>query len=194
MSWTGESKPFIRNIFTLNTCSNIAGSQVIPFKEESKLLLEWSRFLQRVDPDMIIGYNISGFDLPYLMDRAKHLKLIDFPYLGRLNSKPSFHHSFLSNNDHVIVKTQTKDTHFSSKAYGQRDSKETPMEGRLQLDLLQFMQREYKLRSYTLNSVCAQFLGEQKEEVHHSVITELQNGTPESRRRLAVYCLKVGIP
>ena len=40
-------------------------------------------------------------------------------------------------------------------------------------------------------SVCAQFLGEQKEDVHHSVITELQNGTPESRRRLAVYCLKV---
>lgn len=88
-------------------------------------------------------------------------------------------------------KTQTKDTHFSSKAYGQRDSKETELEGRLQLDVLQFMQREHKLRSYTLNSVCAQFLGEQKEDVHHSVITELQNGTPESRRRLAVYCLKV---
>lgn len=84
-----------------------------------------------------------------------------------------------------------KDTHFSSKAFGQRDSKETSLEGRLQLDVLQFMQREYKLRSYTLNSVCAQFLGEQKEDVHHSVITELQNGTPESRRRLAVYCLKV---
>lgn len=65
------------------------------------------------------------------------------------------------------------------------------MDGRLQLDLLQYMQREHKLRSYTLNSVCAQFLGEQKEDVHHSVITELQNGTPESRRRLAVYCLKV---
>jgi DNA polymerase elongation subunit (family B) len=74
----------------------------------------------------------------------------------------------------------------------QRDSKETPLDGRLQLDVLQFMQREHKLRSYTLNSVCAQFLGEQKEDVHHSVITELQNGTPESRRRLAVYCLKVG--
>ena len=39
---------------------------------------------------MIIGYNISGFDLPYLMDRAKHLKLVDFPYLGRLNSAFSF--------------------------------------------------------------------------------------------------------
>jgi hypothetical protein len=89
------------------------------------------------------------------------------------------------------VKTETKNTHFSSKAYGQRDSKDTPLDGRLQLDLLQFMQREHKLRSYSLNSVCAQFLGEQKEDVHHSVITELQNGTAESRRRLAVYCLKV---
>lgn len=65
------------------------------------------------------------------------------------------------------------------------------MDGRLQLDVLQYVQREYKLRSYTLNAVCAHFLGEQKEDVHHSVITDLQNGTPESRRRLAVYCLKV---
>lgn len=89
------------------------------------------------------------------------------------------------------AKTNVKDTHFSSKAFGQRDSKETELDGRLQLDVLQFMQREHKLRSYTLNAVCAQFLGEQKEDVHHSVITELQNGTPESRRRLAVYCLKV---
>lgn len=85
----------------------------------------------------------------------------------------------------------TKETHFSSKAFGQRDSKETVLNGRLQVDILQYMQREHKLRSYTLNSVCAQFLGEQKEDVHHSVITDLQNGGPESRRRLAVYCLKV---
>lgn len=56
------------------------------------------------------------------------------------------------------------------------------------------MQRDYKLRSYTLNAVCAHFLGEQKEEVHYSIITELQNGTAESRRRLAVYCLKVRSP
>lgn len=89
------------------------------------------------------------------------------------------------------MRTVTRDTHFSSRAYGQRDSKETLLHGRLQLDLLQYMQREHKLRSYSLNAVCAQFLGEQKEDVHHSVITELQNGTPQSRRRLAVYCLKV---
>jgi DNA polymerase delta subunit 1 len=32
--------------------------------------------------------------------------------------------------------------------------------------------------------------GEQKEDVHYSIITELQNGNAETRRRLAVYCLK----
>ncbi|KAJ7460613.1 DNA polymerase family B-domain-containing protein [Mycena latifolia] len=170
----GEQKPFIRNVFTLNTCSHIVGSQVLAFKDEDKLLQAWSDFVTEVDPDVVIGYNIAGFDFPYLLDRAKALKASKFPYLGRLRNH----------------KTETKDTHFSSKAYGQRDSKETRLEGRLQLDVLQFMQREHKLRSYTLNAVCAQFLNEQKEDVHHSVITELQNGTPESRRRLAVYCLK----
>ncbi|KAH8116379.1 DNA polymerase family B-domain-containing protein [Phellopilus nigrolimitatus] len=170
----GESKPFIRNVFTLNTCSNIAGSQVLSYDEELKMLEAWRDFVEQVDPDVVIGYNISGFDLPYLLDRATAIKSKKFMYLGRLKG----------------TKTIIKDTHFSSKAFGQRDSKETVMEGRLQLDVLQFMQREHKLRSYTLNAVCAQFLGEQKEDVHHSVITELQNGTSESRRRLAVYCLK----
>lgn len=88
------------------------------------------------------------------------------------------------------TKAQHKATHFSSKAYGTRDSRETLLDGRIQLDMLQVMQRDYKLRSYSLNAVCAHFLGEQKEDVHHSIITDLQNGTPDSRRRLAVYCLK----
>jgi DNA polymerase delta subunit 1 len=147
----------------------------LEFKEERKMLAAWRDFVERVDPDMMIGYNIANFDLPYLLDRARALKVTEFPYLGRLRG----------------VKTEAKDTHFSSKAYGNRDSKTVAMEGRLQLDVLQVMQRDYKLRSYTLNAVCAQFLGEQKEDVHHSIITELQNGTAESRRRLAVYCLKV---
>lgn len=34
------------------------------------------------------------------------------------------------------------------------------------------------------------FLQEQKEDVHHSIITDLQNGDEQTRRRLAMYCLK----
>lgn len=93
--------------------------------------------------------------------------------------------------DQTDVRSEVSNTHFASKAFGQRESKSVNIDGRLQLDILQVMQRDYKLRSYTLNAVCAHFLGEQKEDVHHSIITELQNGTADSRRRLAVYCLKV---
>lgn len=53
------------------------------------------------------------------------------------------------------------------------------------------LSQEHKLASYSLNSVSAHFLGEQKEDVHHSIISDLQNGNEETRRRLAVYCLKV---
>lgn len=56
--------------------------------------------------------------------------------------------------------------------------------------MIQIVFREHKLRSYSLNSVSAHFLGEQKEDVHHSIITTLQNGDEFTRRRLAVYCIK----
>jgi len=48
------------------------------------LLQAWSDFVNEVDPDVVIGYNIAGFDFPYLLDRAKALKLADFNYLGRI--------------------------------------------------------------------------------------------------------------
>lgn len=51
----------------------------------------------------------------------------------------------------------------------------------------QVLVRDYKLRSYTLNAVSFHFLGEQKEDVHHSIITDLQNGNPQTRRRYVVF-------
>lgn len=45
------------------------------------------------------------------------------------------------------------------------------------------MKRDFKLRSYTLNNVCQEILGEQKEDVHYSIITDLQNGDDQTRRR-----------
>ena len=170
----GESKPFVRNVFCLDTCSLIVNTQIFEFGSEEKMLMAWRDFMEHVDPDVIIGYNIANFDFPYLLDRAKHLKCTKFPYWTRLKS----------------IQSHAKETNFSSKQMGNRDTKATNTNGRLQLDLLQLIQRDHQLRSYTLNSVCAHFLGEQKEDVHHTMITELFNGTPESRRRLAVYCLK----
>ncbi|KAK4504717.1 hypothetical protein PRZ48_002679 [Zasmidium cellare] len=170
----GEEKPFVRNVFCMDTCSLIVNTQIFEFDKEEKMLMAWRDFLDEVDPDVIIGYNISNFDFPYLLDRAAHLKVGRFPFWSRLKN----------------VKSVAKESNFSSKQMGNRDTKATNISGRLQLDLLQLIQRDYQLRSYTLNSVSAHFLNEQKEDVHHTMITELYNGTPESRRRLAVYCLK----
>ncbi|KAI1005980.1 DNA polymerase delta catalytic subunit [Podosphaera aphanis] len=170
----GEKKPFVRNVFCLDTTSSIVNTQIFEFEREEKMLMKWRDFLEEVDPDLIIGYNISNFDFPYLLDRARHLVVPGFDHWTRLQG----------------VKSVSKDTNFSSKQMGNRDTKATNTNGRLQLDLLQLVQRDHQLRSYTLNSVSAHFLNEQKEDVHHTMITELFNGTPESRRRLAVYCLK----
>lgn len=170
----GESKPFVRNVFVLDTCSLIVNTQVFEFDAEEKMLMAWRDFLEKVDPDVIIGYNIANFDFPYLLDRAKHLKLKLFPYWSRLKT----------------IQSEAAATRFSSKQMGSREMKATNTNGRIQLDLLQLIQRDHQLSSYTLNSVCSHFLNEQKEDVHHTMITELHNGTPESRRRLAIYCLK----
>ncbi|EPQ63016.1 Bgt-5492 [Blumeria graminis f. sp. tritici] len=170
----GEKKPFVRNVFCLDTTSTIINTQIFEFKKEEEMLMKWREFLEEVDPDLIIGYNISNFDFPYLLERGRHLKISGFDYWTRIRN----------------VRSVSKDTNFSSKQMGNRDTKATNTNGRLQLDLLQLVQREHQLRSYTLNSVCSHFLNEQKEDVHHTMITELFNGNSESRRRLAVYCLK----
>uniref|UniRef100_A0A1B0FB24 DNA-directed DNA polymerase n=1 Tax=Glossina morsitans morsitans TaxID=37546 RepID=A0A1B0FB24_GLOMM len=64
---------------------------------------------------------------------------------------------------------------------GRRENKYVNFEGRAPFDLLFVLLRDYKLRSYTLNAVSYHLLQEQKEDVHHSIITDLQNAT---------YCLK----
>lgn len=83
-----------------------------------------------------------------------------------------------------------RETTFQSSAYGKRENIETTINGRVIFDVLPYMQRNHKLSSYSLNSVSAEFLGQQKEDVHHSMISDLQNGSDADRRRLAVYCLK----
>ncbi|TTL57246.1 DNA polymerase delta catalytic subunit [Bagarius yarrelli] len=152
----GEKEPFIRTVFTLQSCASIVGSQILCFTQEKQLLQSWAEFMRTVDPDIITGYNIQNFDLPYLLNRAATLK----------------------------------DSSFQSKQMGRRENKTVNMEGRVQFDLLQVLLRDYKLRSYTLNAVSFHFLQEQKEDVQHSIITDLQNGNEQTRRRLAVYCLK----
>lgn len=170
----GDKEPFLRNVFTLNTCAPIVGSNVHCYMKESELLYAWSDFIRELDPDILTGYNINNFDVPYLLNRAAHLKVKGFEYLGRIRN----------------IRSVIKDTMLQSKQMGRRENKQVNFEGRVPFDLLFVLLRDYKLRSYTLNAVSYHFLQEQKEDVHHSIITDLQNESDQTRRRLAMYCLK----
>jgi DNA polymerase delta subunit 1 len=183
ISLYGQDKPIVQNVFTLKGCLPIVGAQVICSDEEEDMLMKWRAFLEAADPDIITGYNVQNFDIPYLLDRADSLSkgsshrkavLSGFAQWGRVRN----------------TKAKMRDTMFQSSAYGKRANVETTIDGRVVFDMLPYMQRNHKLSSYSLNSVCAEYLGQQKEDVHHSIISDLQNGSDEDRHRLAVYCLK----
>lgn len=84
----GEEDPVVQNVLTLGECAPIVGAEVVSFDDEKKLLLHWQEFLQTADPDIIIGYNTSNFDLPYLVNRARSLRLDNkFNYWGRIRNR-----------------------------------------------------------------------------------------------------------
>lgn len=51
--------------------------------------------------------------------------------------------------------------------------------------MLTYCRRNLKLSSYSLNAVATSVLSQQKEDVHHSIIADLQKGSADDRRRLA---------
>ena len=171
---SGTSEPFVRNVFTLKSCAPIVGTDIFSFENEKDLLIGWREFVKQVDPDIITGYNFVNFDIPYLINRAEALKIKDYPQFSKLKGNVS----------------KMKDNMVSSRALGTHYLKDINIEGRVQFDLLQIIMREHKLRSYSLNNVSAHFLGEQKEDVHYSIIAELQEKDQFTRRRLAIYWLK----
>ncbi|CAG2068670.1 unnamed protein product, partial [Timema podura] len=80
---------------------------------------KWAEFVRELDPDILTGYNINNFDFPYLINRAKHLKVKNFTYLGRIKDIQS------------VIKEQM----FQSKQMGRRENKSVNFEGRVPFDL-----------------------------------------------------------
>jgi DNA polymerase delta subunit 1 len=162
-----------QDIFCLHETAGIPGSSVHWYATEKELLESWRRYFMEEDPDIIIGYNIKGFDIPYLLERGEILSIENFSVLGRTSKK-----------------VKARDTTMSSNVFGSISATEVDIEGRLIFDLMHVIRRDFKLRSYSLNSVSTHFLNEQKEDVPHSSIGELQARDKDSRRRIASYCLR----
>jgi len=60
-----------KDIMVLGTCEPVDGVTVVSCKTEKALIEAWAAMIKEVDPDLLIGYNIFGFDNKYLWERAK---------------------------------------------------------------------------------------------------------------------------
>lgn len=174
VAFSDNENLIFQDIFCLKETANIPGANVHSFETEKELLEAWKDYFLNVDADIIIGFNLKGFDLPYILERGEKLNILNFNLLGRTN-KPA----------------KSKDSVFNSRQIGGALSlPEINIEGRIIFDLMQIIRRDHKLRSYSLNSVSLHFLQEQKEDVPHNSMHDLQNGTKDTRKRIASYCLK----
>jgi len=139
----GQEDISYRHIVTLKSCDPIEGAEVVSCDTEEEVLLEWTSFIQRLDPDIMTGYNIFGFDYSFLYYRAQELDIVDeFSLLSRL---PGYQ---------AILFEKT----LSSAALGDNTLRFIDMVGRVQIDLLKVIQRDHNLGSYKLDSVAEHFI------------------------------------
>jgi DNA polymerase elongation subunit (family B) len=70
----GDEKPYLNNCLALDTCDNvdeIENTEIESFETERELLMAWKNLILKEDPDIIIGYNIFGFDYQFIHIRAQ---------------------------------------------------------------------------------------------------------------------------
>jgi len=166
-------------VFQLGNCNTFAeapGATVRTFKTEKQLLVDFCRYVSANRPDLITGYNIRTFDIPYVYRRCV-----------KRRCACAFNVAF-SRYPGMKPRVPDKYTTRGSKQTGGRKFLDVKLPGVIIADMQKFAQSE-KRRSYTLNFVANAILGQQKVDVHHSQIPRLFKGSDEERTTLAYYCL-----
>jgi len=125
------------------------GVEIRTFKTEWQLLVGWTKLIRESGAQIIMGYNILGFDIPYMIDRCKEVNmcLSDFDIQG-------FHKY-----NHAREKT----IKWSSSAFKNQEFQFLDAEGRLFVDLLPLVKNNYKMNNYKLKTVSEYFIGETKD-------------------------------
>jgi DNA polymerase delta subunit 1 len=151
-----------------------AGPDVECFETEKELLVAFQKYLIKIDPDIITGWNIFGFDLEFLIIRATiHCRLS--PVWGRIRGDIA----------------ELVEKNLSSSALGNNELKMVPMKGRYVFDLFQDVKREHKLESYSLNNVSKHFLKDQKNDMPvKEIFRRYRDGDPVELGEVAEYCIK----
>jgi DNA polymerase elongation subunit (family B) len=144
-SYYGEEECFYRHLVTLGTCDKINDADVEVAETEDDLLIKWKNMIERKDPDILVGYNIFGFDEKYMADRAELLGCTEFMELNRISG----------------TECELKEKKLASSALGENILHYFDMVGRVQIDLMKVIQREYRLPAYKLDYVAGYFISEE---------------------------------
>ena len=75
----GNKDPNFNHCIVLNTCSDIPieNSIIESYNTERDVLLAWQQLVQKENPDIIIGYNIFGFDYEFMFRRAEENNCVE---------------------------------------------------------------------------------------------------------------------
>ena len=172
-------KKYLLTLFRIE--SKIVGAEVetFCFHNEVDLLLGFTKLIRKTNPHIIIGYNIFGFDLPYMIARCKmHNILSEFDQLG------------IPLNKHA----PEEEIKWSSTAYKYQEFHYLNAEGRLFIDLLPIVRRDYKFNNYKLKTVSTFFLGETKDPLtHYDIFKAYECGKKGEKKKLSEcgkYCVQ----
>lgn len=154
----GEKEPYLNHCVVLNGCDDIENAEIETTITEEELLLKWRDLIQREDPDVIIGYNIFGFDYEFMFRRSQELHCeSDFLKLSRMSeqtcAKVSDNGTYNIENTKIVLAT------------GEYDLKYYGLIGRLQIDMYTYFRRDFNLASYKLDDVASQYISDSIKKV-----------------------------
>jgi DNA polymerase elongation subunit (family B) len=189
MVFSRDQKEFKNYLLTLGKpIQSVVGKNVIlkVYPCEKELLLGFTKILQAENPNVVIGYNIFGFDMMYMIARAKMWGIMDqFDQMGARDK----------NWMGMPVHSPEKTINWSSSAYSHQNFLFLDTEGRLFVDLLPVVRRDYKFENYRLKTISEFFIGETKDPIKPKDIFEgyrlsKVSGQNNLLSRVGKYCVQ----
>jgi DNA polymerase elongation subunit (family B) len=154
----GEAEPYLNHCLVLGSCDSVENAVIESAKTENELLIKWTELIQQENPDIIIGYNIFGFDYEFMFRRAQenHCER-DFLMLSRNKNELS-----ATENKQGEISIENTKVQLASGEYDLRYFKTS---GRLQIDMYTYFRRDFNLSSYKLDDVAGQYISDDVKKI-----------------------------
>ena len=159
--WSHGSEPE-RHIFAFPSISSIPGATIHSYPDERSMILGWGKWMTEVDPDILLGYNVFGFDERYVWERCQEH--------GICNDKGICEEEDLQGLNRLISLGgvfKSEEKFLSSSALGDNFLYMFTAQGRLQVDLYQYIRRTATLESYKLDNVAKFYMSGKLEKIEH---------------------------